>query len=60
MDCILSGEHAVSIVLLNNNYNICSLVNKDIDYRIKENWKYLKFNSDRYPNFIYFISNVGH
>jgi len=56
LDCILSGEHAISIVAFNNNFNICSLVNPEVDYTDKKNWKLLKFGADRDINFTWSLS----
>jgi len=52
-DCIISGEHAISIVLIKNNLNIAGLCNQNLDYKIKNNVKYLKYNADRYEQFKY-------
>jgi len=52
-DCIISGEHCISIVLLNNNLNIAGICNENLDYRQKENYCFLKFNADRHPIFNY-------
>lgn len=56
-DCIVSGEHSVSSILLNNNLNICSNINENLDYRIKENWKTLQFSADRQPYYFHKISD---
>lgn len=50
-DCIISGEHCISLVLLRNNLNIAGICNQSLDYRQKQNYKFLYFNADRYPNF---------
>ena len=56
-DCIISGEHCISIVLLNNNLNIAGICNQDLDYRIKSNHNKLIFNADRHPVFNYSLYN---
>jgi len=50
-DCIISGEHCISKVLLQHNLNIASICNENLDYRQKENYNFLKFNADRHPIF---------
>jgi hypothetical protein len=50
-DCIISGEHCISILLLQHNLNIAGICNKNLDYRQKKNYIYLKFNGDRHPIF---------
>ena len=52
-DCIISGEHSISIVLLNNNLNIASICNDNLDYRQKINSKKLLFSADRHTVFNY-------
>ena len=55
-DCIISGEHAISKVLINNKLNISGLCNQDLDYTIRDNEKYLGFNVDRYEQFKYSLN----
>ena len=57
MDCILSGEHALSSVLIKNGHNIAGIVNKKLDYRYQNNINTLNFSGDRYPIFNYNIYN---
>lgn len=52
-DCIISGEHCISIVLLNNNLNVAGICNQDLDYRKKNNYCKLIFSADRHPVFNY-------
>lgn len=52
-DCIISGEHCVSIVLLKNKLNIASICNPSVDYRNKNNYKHLVYCADRHPAFKY-------
>ena len=52
-DCIISGEHCISIVLLNNNLNIASICNDNLDYRQKINSNKLLFSADRHTVFNY-------
>ena len=52
-DCIISGEHCISILLLNNNLNIAGLCNENLDYRKKINYNKLIFSADRHPIFNY-------
>jgi hypothetical protein len=49
-DCILSGEHMLSVIMLKNNINILGIVNPLLNYINKKNWIHLIFNSDRHPN----------
>lgn len=48
-DCILSGEHMLSIIMIKNNINILGLVNPILNYIDNKNWTHLMFNSDRHP-----------
>lgn len=48
-DCILSGEHMLSIIMIKNNINILGIVNPIVNYVNNKNWSYLIFNSDRHP-----------
>lgn len=50
-DCIISGEHCISKVLLQHNLNIASICNDNLDYRQKKNYHFLKFNADRHNIF---------
>uniref|UniRef100_A0A6C0LGA3 Uncharacterized protein n=1 Tax=viral metagenome TaxID=1070528 RepID=A0A6C0LGA3_9ZZZZ len=52
-DCIISGEHCISTVLLNNNLNIAGICNENLDYRQKKNNNKLLFSADRHPVFNY-------
>ena len=52
-DCIISGEHSISIVLLNNNLNVAGVCNQYLDYRKKSNHCKLIFSADRHPVFNY-------
>lgn len=48
-DCIISGEHSVSTIILQNNLNISGLCNIDLDYRKEYSYKQLQFSADRHP-----------
>ena len=58
MDCIISGEHCISTILIKNKINIASLVDKNIDYVKNKNYNLIKFNSDRHPNFDYDLYEI--
>ena len=51
LDCIISGEHCISLVLFKNNLNIAGLCNQNLDYRNKQNHNNLIFSADRNPVF---------
>ena len=57
-DTIFSGEYGVSTVLLNNGYNICSLVNKNLDYKYEKNYNILQTYPDRFNLYRYDIKNT--
>jgi len=68
IDAILSGEYGLSRILLDNGYNLSSLLYDDIDYRDKRNWtinnylqpdRYKSYNGNDLPiNKVIFIKNT--